>query len=106
MKYSHTNNSYCCSLVCDADKRLGSNGVEDFKSHPFFNGIDWDNLTNMTPPYQPEFSSPTDTCNFDVDDMDSKPSTTDANPPPPRSAHAAFSGNHLPFVGFSFTANS
>ncbi|XP_076803724.1 serine/threonine-protein kinase MRCK alpha-like isoform X2 [Clavelina lepadiformis] len=93
-------------LVCDANERLGSNGVKDFKNHPFFAGIDWDNLTNMTPPYQPEFSSPTDTSNFDVDDLDLKPASPDSLPPPPRSSHSAFSGNHLPFIGFSFTSNS
>nr|CAB3229242.1 serine/threonine-protein kinase MRCK alpha [Phallusia mammillata] len=92
-------------LVCDANQRLGANGVNDFKKHPFFVGIDWENLTNTTPPYQPEFSSPTDTCNFDVDDMDLKPATADSQPPPPRS-HAAFSGSHLPFIGFTFTATS
>uniref|UniRef100_H2Z2Y1 non-specific serine/threonine protein kinase n=1 Tax=Ciona savignyi TaxID=51511 RepID=H2Z2Y1_CIOSA len=93
-------------LVCDASERLGANGVSDFKEHPFFKGIDWENLTNMSPPYQPEFSSPTDTSNFDVDDMDLKPASTDTQPPPPRSAHSAFSANHLPFIGFTFTLNS
>nr|XP_009860020.1 serine/threonine-protein kinase MRCK alpha isoform X1 [Ciona intestinalis]XP_026692048.1 serine/threonine-protein kinase MRCK alpha isoform X1 [Ciona intestinalis] len=93
-------------LVCDASERLGTNGVDDFKNHPFFHGIDWENLTNMAPPYQPEFSSPTDTSNFDVDDMDLKPASSETQPPPPRSAHSAFSANHLPFIGFTFTLNS
>ena len=52
-------------------------------------------------PYIPEVSSPTDTSNFDVDDNDVRQS--DAQPP----AHnPAFSGLHLPFVGFSFTKDS
>uniref|UniRef100_H2Z2X9 KELK-motif containing domain-containing protein n=1 Tax=Ciona savignyi TaxID=51511 RepID=H2Z2X9_CIOSA len=38
--------------------------------------------------------------------MDLKPASTDTQPPPPRSAHSAFSANHLPFIGFTFTLNS
>ena len=31
-------------LICSADKRIGKNGLEDFRNHPFFASIDWDNL--------------------------------------------------------------
>ncbi|MGH0173609.1 UNVERIFIED_CONTAM: hypothetical protein FKN15_065986 [Acipenser sinensis] len=54
-------------LICDRGCRLGQNGVEDFKSHAFFTGIDWEQLRTSTPPHIPEVSSPADTSNFDVD---------------------------------------
>ncbi|XP_060574804.1 serine/threonine-protein kinase MRCK alpha-like isoform X2 [Ruditapes philippinarum] len=87
-------------LICSPDARFGRGGVRDFKEHAWFKGIDWQNIREMTAPFIPEVSSPTDTSNFDVDDSDFK--HTDTVPP---SSHGTFKGHHLPFVGFTFTKN-
>ncbi|CAF4435024.1 unnamed protein product, partial [Adineta steineri] len=31
-------------LLCPASNRLGKNGIDDFKKHPFFISINWNNL--------------------------------------------------------------
>ena len=63
--------------------------------------MDWNQITERPAPYIPEVSSPTDTSNFDVDDNDLR--QCDTQPP---QHNPAFSGLHLPFVGFSFTMGS
>ena len=88
-------------LICAPEFRLGRNGLEDFKAHQWFDGVDWDNLRLGPAPYVPDVSSPTDTSNFDVDDNTIRHSES----VPPMS-NPAFSGFHLPFVGFTFTQNS
>lgn len=113
-------------LICSRERRLGLNGISDFKSHGFFSGIDWDNIRSAEAPYIPDVSSPTDTSNFDVDDDVLKNpvgTRTWIHSPvwsvlgflsvcvclqeisPPLS-HTGFTGQHLPFVGFTFTTNS
>jgi len=49
-------------LICDADKRLTFEGI---KSHPFFKGIDWNNMRSAKAAIQPQVTSEVDTQNFD-----------------------------------------
>lgn len=52
-------------LVRDPHDRLGSNGIDEIKSHPFFNDLDWDTLKDAPAPYIPEVKGEADTRNFD-----------------------------------------
>ena len=56
-------------LTVNPNDRLGSfaNADKDIKSHPFFNDIDWENLTkkNIKVPFKPKVSDILDGSNFD-----------------------------------------
>ena len=54
-------------MISDPNKRLGKNGSEEIKSHPFFKDIDWDNIRNtMKPPFIPEIKNDYDTKYFET----------------------------------------
>ncbi|KAI1897952.1 hypothetical protein AGOR_G00088590 [Albula goreensis] len=88
-------------LVCSRERRLGQSGIAEFRAHPFFKGIDWEQIRSTEAPHIPDVSSPSDTSNFDVDDDVLK--NPDIVPP---LSHTGFSGQHLPFVGFTYTTGS
>ena len=53
-------------LINDPNKRLGKNGSEEIKAHPFFNGVDWKNIrTTMKPPFIPDLENDADTKYFE-----------------------------------------
>uniref|UniRef100_A0A8C5GVS9 non-specific serine/threonine protein kinase n=1 Tax=Gouania willdenowi TaxID=441366 RepID=A0A8C5GVS9_GOUWI len=76
-----------CAFLTDREVRLGRNGVEEIKRHPFFKNDQWtfDTIRDTVAPVVPELSSDIDTSNFDEIEDDK-----------------AFVGNQLPFVGFTY----
>ena len=53
------------SMVTHVDKRLGKNGAEEIKKHPFFKGFDWNNVLKMKAPFIPSLKNDWDTAYFD-----------------------------------------
>ena len=90
-------------LICDADKRLGSGeqGVRRLMSHPWFKGIDWENVRKVSAPIKPIISSPDDTRNFDEfedSDEESDQSIVD------RSFKRTFEQQDLAFIGYTYNS--
>ncbi|XP_015280814.1 PREDICTED: citron Rho-interacting kinase isoform X2 [Gekko japonicus] len=82
------------SLLCGQKERLGYEGL---CCHSFFSTVDWNCIHNSPPPIVPTIKSDDDTSNFDEPEKNSRivSSLCQLNP-------AGFSGEDLPFVGFSF----
>uniref|UniRef100_A0AAX7SW32 Rho-associated protein kinase 1 n=1 Tax=Astatotilapia calliptera TaxID=8154 RepID=A0AAX7SW32_ASTCA len=89
-----------CAFLTDRDVRLGRNGVDEIKRHPFFKNDQWtwENIRETAAPVVPELSSDTDTSNFD--DIEEDRGEEETFPIP-----KAFVGNQLPFVGFTYYSN-
>ncbi|XP_043288732.1 rho-associated protein kinase 2 isoform X2 [Venturia canescens] len=97
---SHSAKNLICGFLTDRTSRLGRNGVEEIKSHAFFKNDQWtfDNLRECVPPVVPELSGDDDTSNFE--DVDKEDGPEESFPVP-----KAFSGNHLPFIGFTYSGD-
>jgi len=52
-------------FLCDAENRLGANGVGEIKAHPFFKGLDWTKLRQMKSPFIPIIKDEEDCSRFD-----------------------------------------
>ncbi|KAJ7414426.1 hypothetical protein WISP_84137 [Willisornis vidua] len=89
--------SLICAFLTDRDVRLGRNGIEEIKHHPFFKSDqwNWDNIRETAAPVVPELSSDIDSSNFD--DIEDDKGDVETFPIP-----KAFVGNQLPFIGFTY----
>ncbi|CAK9304972.1 unnamed protein product [Gordionus sp. m RMFG-2023] len=91
-------------FLCHKDGRLGSEamgGISALKLHPFFEGREWnfDDIRNHIPPVVPELNGECDTSNFE--EIEPKSVRLAESFP----VQKAFTGNHLPFIGFTYSAD-
>ncbi|XP_030629893.1 rho-associated protein kinase 1 isoform X2 [Chanos chanos] len=93
--------SLICAFLTDREVRLGRNGVDEIKRHPFFKNDQWtwENIRDTAAPVVPELSSDIDTSNFD--DIEEDKGEEETFPIP-----KAFVGNQLPFVGFTYYSSN
>jgi protein-serine/threonine kinase len=89
-------------FIKDPEKRLGSGptGLQDIKSHPFFESINWESILEkkIKPPFTPKLRSETDTRYID-------PEFTSLAAGDSYQAGESLNDNENPFVGFSYDAN-
>ncbi|XP_023241001.1 serine/threonine-protein kinase LATS1-like [Centruroides sculpturatus] len=91
-------------LCCGPDKRLGKNGADDIKKHPFFVSIDFEGgLRKQPAPYLPKIRHPADTSNFDPVDMDKLRSSNSNSSEESPSEEGSENGKHSEHAFFEFT---
>ncbi|XP_053950446.1 rho-associated protein kinase 1 isoform X4 [Anastrepha ludens] len=100
VEISESAKSLMRAFLTDRTQRLGRHGIDEIKAHPFFSNDTWtfDNIRDSVPPVVPELSSDDDTRNFEDIERDESPEEVF---PVPKS----FDGNHLPFIGFTYTGD-
>ena len=64
IKVSNNAKDLINKLLCEPEKRLGKNGIQEIKDHPFFNGVNWNNIKEMKPPFIPKVKKDYDTKYF------------------------------------------
>ena len=52
-------------LINNSDDRLGKNGSDEIKRHPFFKDVNWNNIRNSKAPFIPELKNEYDTKYFE-----------------------------------------
>ena len=65
IKISNLAKDLIYKLITDSDLRLGKNGSEEIKSHPFFKGINWKKIREMRPPFIPNLKNDYDVKYFE-----------------------------------------
>ncbi|KAI9683828.1 MAG: Serine/threonine-protein kinase [Trizodia sp. TS-e1964] len=58
------------SLICNTENRLGRGGSHELKNHPFFRGVNWDQLRLIRAPFEPKLAHETDTTYFPLDEIE------------------------------------
>jgi serine/threonine protein kinase len=84
-------------LLRNANQRIGgrNSSVDELKAHPFFKGIDWNNIRNQQAPFVPKLNGPDDTSNFDRFDPEQ-------NAEYERVVGRKFTPGDVVFIGYTF----
>ncbi|KAM0849281.1 hypothetical protein ACQ4PT_053816 [Festuca glaucescens] len=88
-----------CRFLCDVDHRIGSEGADQIKAHPWFRGVEWDKLYELEAAFKPQVNDELDTQNFQKFD--------EADPAPPRTGSGSSrkmipNSKDLSFVGYTY----
>ena len=86
-------------LLCNAEQRIGAPHI---KHHPFFYGIDWNNLRRGPAPFVPQLQSITDTSYFPVDELNHVPEDVQMDVQMGTDTFANNAHKDLAFVGYTF----
>lgn len=80
-------------LICPAEDRLV---ISRIKTHPFFRGVDWNNLRKVRAPFIPHLTSITDTSYFPIEELTNVPDVV------PMETESDGNAKDLAFVGYTY----
>eukprot|EP00802_Teleaulax_amphioxeia_P022110 Tamp_22523.p1 GENE.Tamp_22523~~Tamp_22523.p1 ORF type:complete len:231 (-),score=23.28 Tamp_22523:390-1082(-) len=86
-------------LLCDAPSRIKE---EEIKAHPFFHGIDWDNIRSQDAPFVPQLSSSTDSRYFDEFPEETEKGKTKVTRKRTSTAPVMQSADSLAWIGYTW----
>ncbi|KAJ3293854.1 Serine/threonine-protein kinase [Borealophlyctis nickersoniae] len=93
-------------LLCDKEHRMNAG---DIRAHPFFRGVDWENLRRTRAPFVPQLKSITDTSYFPIEDLAGVPEQVlmtagvpGGEPGPNGDLDTGNPSKDLAFVGYTF----
>ncbi|PSS15496.1 Serine/threonine-protein kinase [Actinidia chinensis var. chinensis] len=89
-----------CRLICDVEHRLGTQGAQQIKRHPWFKDIVWEKLYEMEAAFKPEVNGELDTQNFLKFDEVDPPAAARMGSGPLRKMLLTPQG--LSFVGYTY----
>ncbi|KAH0664729.1 hypothetical protein KY285_025935 [Solanum tuberosum] len=99
VKLSREAKDITSKLLCDVTERLGSNGTDEIKAHPWFKGIDWDKIYQMEAAFIPEVNDELDTQNFEkFEESESHSQSTSRSGP----WRKMLSSKDINFVGYTY----
>ncbi|XP_038896153.1 serine/threonine-protein kinase 38-like isoform X1 [Benincasa hispida] len=86
-------------LLCNVNQRLGTNGADEIKVHPWFEGTEWDRLYQMEAAFVPEVKDELDTQNFEKFEESDAQSSSSSKTGPWRKM---LSSKDINFVGYTY----
>ncbi|WFD21376.1 Serine/threonine-protein kinase [Malassezia equina] len=82
-------------LITAPEERLGRNGAQEIKNHPFFAGVDWTTIRRIDAPFVPHLTSVTDTSYFPTEEYQDVPDV-------PPGAETDVGAKNLAFLGYTY----
>ncbi|CAK7346370.1 unnamed protein product [Dovyalis caffra] len=86
-------------LLCSVSHRLGTNGADEIKAHPWFDGVEWNKLYQMEAAFIPEVKDDLDTQNFEKFEESEDQTKTASKTGPWRKM---LSSKDMNFVGYTY----